>query len=127
MGEGEVGVWRPVWAGREEKAHGESRRGESRRGVARGGAAASRGPRQGCGVCALVMLVSARMVATTTLRLPAGGGSKMSRCSAVGMREWRGSTLSPGAAGDASSRFTVSAISAHPGTKASTAPSRAPS
>eukprot|EP00967_Tisochrysis_lutea_P153314 scaffold302315_cov27-Tisochrysis_lutea.AAC.2 len=69
------------------------------------------------------MDVSARMVATTTLRAPSRGESKISRCSAVGMRECRGSTRRSRAAVDEVSRFTISAISAQPGTNTRTAPS----
>jgi hypothetical protein len=70
-----------------------------------------------------VILVSASTVETMTLRVLGGGGSKMAVCSAVGMRECSGYSVSSRPWREALSCLSTSAISNQPGTKTSTAPS----
>jgi len=71
----------------------------------------------------MVIEVSARIVATTTLRLPDGGGRKIACCSAVGIRECSGWMCSCAPHRRFSSRFTDSVISAQPGMKIKIPPS----
>ena len=71
---------------------------------------------------AMVRLVSARFVATTTLRRPAGAGRSAASCAAASRSPYSGKTSSEGSPAPAAMASQQRRISAAPGRKTSTSP-----